>query len=337
MPRRSASSYSKEWEDTQKTRFDRILKRDTSQLLRESSEEFNFLEIKTQVLYVIEQVKILSQNYEFWSQLSENKRVQLNTSLEDIVTIFDSLESFDPKQNGAWDLRNSLIIDFKNRYNAFYINVIEALSAYLGKRAYSEELSSKFGQEAEKELDEIRRVRKDIEKVQLDLKNAATVAGSGASSAHGKAFFDESVTHLKMADNWLKAVIASSALVLLLSLTVVYDIVKELGNDKFGANAEAYIFKLALLAFLYVILRFVTKNYSIHRHLNVINKHRANVLNSMEAFRTSAIGESPKDTILLSAVGAAYALQETGYITTKEGAGSDDGDILDVVKSAVNK
>jgi hypothetical protein len=47
------------------------------------------------------------------------------------------------------------------------------------------------------------------------------------------------------------------------------------------------------------------------------------------------MSESSKDSILLAAVAAAFAQQETGFITTKEGAGSDDGDIMNIVQGAL--
>jgi hypothetical protein len=327
--------YSEEWEDTQRARFDQILGRDVSNLLREASTEFNFLELKNKLETVREHVQTLAENYDYWAQLADQRRNILNQSLDDMITQFNAMDAFDPKTNNAWDLRNSLIADFNTRYNSFYDSVINPLNAYLGKKAFAEEIAGKFGQEAAKELKEIRRVKKEIEKVQVDVKEAAEVSGDVASSAHSGSFAEQAREHKDASLRWLKGLAIVAVVGLVVAVTVIYDIIRELRDDRYVANAEAYIFKLALLAFVYFGMRFFIKNYSAHQHLYVVNKHRANALKSMEAFRTSAVEDRAKDEILLAAVGAAYAQQETGFITTKEGAGSDDGDILEVIRSAI--
>jgi hypothetical protein len=331
------AEYANEWEETQKNRFDTLLNYDLRVLLRESSTEFNFLEIKPRVLAVVEQVRTLSEHFEFWAELSDQKRVVVNSALDDMITHFSKMADFDPKQNNAWDQRSSLIVDFTNRYNAFYEGLTSPLDAFLGRAAYSEEIAGKFGQEAKKELAEIRRVKKEIEKVEVDVKEAASVAGNVASTAHSAAFSEQAIEHKNTASRWLKALLVASLVVTGLAVTVLYDIVNELRDSTYQAGAEAYIFKVALLALLYFGMRFLIKNYSAHEHLYITNIHRANVLKSMEAFRDSAIEDGAKDSILLAAVGSAYSLQETGFITTKEGAGSDDGDILNIVNTALKR
>jgi hypothetical protein len=337
MPQLPTREYAEEWEDVQVQRFNSILGRNLGTLLREASTEFNFLEIKPKLEYVIDQVKIMAKDFSFWSQLSDSKRTIVNSSLDDMIVQFDQMDSFDPKQNNAWDIRNNIVQDFNTRYNAFYDNLVSPLGAYLGKKAYSEELAGEFGRQAEKELAEIRRVKKEIEKVQVDVKDAAEVAGNIASTAHGVSFADQAKEHAVSAKKWLLSLLAISSVALAIALTVVYDIIQELKSKDFTANTEAYIIKVAILAFLYIGIRFTIKNYSAHQHLYIVNKQRSNILTSMEAFRTSALEGPAKDSILLAAVGAAFAQQETGFITTKEGAGSDDGDIMDIVRTALKK
>lgn len=337
MPKLPEPRYPDNWEQSQKDRFDSILGRDLSSLLRESSTEFNFLELKEKVINVLDQVDTIAKNYSFWSELPENKRAEINSSFDDMTVQFNSMQDFDPKQNGAWELRNSLVKDFNTRYNTFYQNVVLTLNSFLGRRAYSQELTSKFGQEAQKELDEIRRVRKEIEAVQSVVASAATVAGDVASAAHAVSFSSQAAEHSKMARRWLTAVLAIMSISLIIALLVVVDIVRELSGEKDVFNWELSVLKLATLAFLYIAIRFTIKNYSAHQHLYVINKQRANVLQSVEAFRTSANTEETKDTVLLAAISAAYAQQETGFITTREGAGGDDSDITKIVETAIKR
>ncbi|MCA9327576.1 hypothetical protein KDA14_03545, partial [Candidatus Saccharibacteria bacterium] len=231
MPNSQAVQYSQEWEDIQKERFDGALNRDVSALLRESSPEFNFLEIKTKVENVLSYVAIIAQTYDFWSELSEINRSNINSSIDDMIRQFNEMEKFDPKQNSAWELRNNLIQEFNNRYNNFYQHVVETLNGYLGRKAYTQELAGKFGQEAKRELTEIKRVRAEIEKVQTKVNDAAAVAGDTASTAHSISFGNQAKEHKDNAHNWLLTVIFTMAASLAIVLLTVYETVKSLSSD----------------------------------------------------------------------------------------------------------
>lgn len=337
MPTLPESKYSKQWEPTQTRRFDLILGTDPSTLLRESSTEFNFLEVKDKLTNIRDQVSTIAQTYDFWAELPDSKRNNLNSSLDDMITQFGSMQQFDPKQNNPWEIKNNIVENFNNRYNSFYEFVVVPLNGYLGRKAYSRELSSRLGQEAKKELEEIRRIKREIENVQVDVKDAAAVAGDIASAAHSASFGVQAGEHKGAAKQWLWGVFAVMTATLLITLTVVVDIIHELSDKNFAMSVEASLIKIAIIAFLYIVIRFNVKNYSAHQHLYIINKQRANVLQSMEAFRSSATSDSTKDAVLLAAIGSAFTQQETGFITTKEGAGSDDSDIMKVVETALKR
>src|SRR6185436_18334153 len=107
------------------------------------------------------------------------------------------------------------------------------LNGYLGRKAYSQELTSKFGQEAKQELSEIRRVKKEIEKIQTDVSNAAAVAGDVASAAHSISFGAQANEHFNAAKLWLGGVGLAMLVSLIVALIVVFDLVKELRDSQF--------------------------------------------------------------------------------------------------------
>ncbi len=326
-----------DWEQPQLDRFNRVTERDIPILLRASSTEYNFSEIKDKAVKVIESVGLLKENFEFWAQLPQQNRDEINTKIDQISTIFDQMQGFDPKTDNAWGQRNDLVQQFEGQYREIYSYLIERINSYLGQKAYSQELSSKFGKEAKTELAEIRKVRREIEKSYKEVQEAATIAGDVASTATAKSFDDQAAEHKEDAKKWFKGIIGFAFISIIIALTVTYQVIREILSKKtIVDNAEASLFKLAIIAFLYLGFRFLFKNYSAHKHLYTTNKHRANVLKAMEAFRTSATDDPTKNSVLLAAVGAAFSFGETGFITTKEGAG-DDGDIMDIVKLASHK
>lgn len=325
------------WEKSQIDRFNRITGRNLSNMLRESSTEFNFLETKPKVKQAIEAVELLNDNYDFWEHLPEHNRTDINNKLDQVADVFDQMERFDPKQNNAWTERNGLIARFEAQYRELYAYLIEKMNSYLGAKAYSKELSSKFGQEAKIELAEIRKYKKEIEKIKSDVQNAQTIAGDVASTATAISFDTQADEHNEASKNWMHAVIGSGSIVgaiaLIFSLNIVFE--WESLNNLLD-NGAVLTIKLVILGIALIALRFSIKNYSANKHLYVINKHRANVLKGMEAFRTSAVSDETKDAVLLSAVGSAFGHVESGFITTKEGAGSTSDELSPELLAAIN-
>lgn len=327
-----------DWEEAQLVRFARITDRDVHELLRKSSTEYNFLEIQPKVEKVIESVNLLRENFEFWSQLPQQIRTEINSRLDELATVFDEMQTFDPKRDNAWGARNTLVERFQSYYSQFYTFLIEKLNAYLGLRAYNQELSSKFGQEAKSELAEIRKIRREIDRINKGVQEAATIASKTASTATASSFDGQATEHKGEASRWFWGIICFGAVALLIALSITYQVIQEIvSNRTVFDSAEASLFKIAVLAFLYIGIRFAMRMYSAHKHLYTVNKHRANILKAMDAYRSGASDESTKDKILLAAVGVAFSQTETGFLTTKEGAGSDESDIIDIVNLASKK
>jgi hypothetical protein len=326
-----------DWEKSQIDRFNKITERDIPVLLRESSSEFNFLEVRSKAEALIQTVKLLVQNIEFWQLLPQQNRDEINTKIDQIAEIFDQMQGFDPKKDNAWGARNSLVAGFENQYREIYAYLVERLSSYLGQKAYSQELSSEFGAEAKKILSDIRRSKKVIDEVEQKVKDASSVAGDVASTATAHFFDEQSENHEKQARNWLKGVGVVGCIAVATAFFISIDILHEVQADKFVANSIASVSKLVILAFTYFGLIFTTKNYSTHKHLQTVSKQRSNVLKSMEAFRASATSDEAKDAALIAGLSAAYAQEQTGFISTKEGAGANDPTVSELLSNYLKK
>lgn len=334
MPKAHKVDYADQWEVSAVERFDKVIQVDLNPLLRTNSPEFTFAPLKDKVNFVISTVIDLATNYDYWQFLSDSRRQAVLNTLDDMIVQFEEMRNFDPKVSNPWERVQNTIANFNNRYNGFYDTLASPLQGFLGKKAFSQELAGEYGKQAKEGLTEIRRIKSEIEKVQQTVNQAAEAAGDIASTAYTASFAEQATEHRQAAKKWLVALIVGSVLGALLGITVIIELVHSLNDDHYNPGTEAYIFKLSIIALIYFGLRFLIRNYSAHQHLYVINKQRANALATMEAFRTSAISENAKDEILLAAVAAAYSQQESGFITTREGAGSDDGDILEVIRSA---
>ncbi len=93
----------------------------------------------------------------------------------------------------------------------------------------------------------------------------------------------------------------------------------------------AYILKAIILFFGFQIVQFFRKNYNAEKHLEETYKHRSDVLRSLHAVYNSIDDKAQKDRILSAGALFAYERGETGYITTKEGAGTGEGAIENLI------
>lgn len=98
-------------------------------------------------------------------------------------------------------------------------------------------------------------------------------------------------------------------------------------------NIGFFALKATLLVFTFQIVQFFKKNYNAEKHLEEVYTHRSDVLHSLHAVYNSIDGKEEKDKILSAGALFAYERGETGYITTKEGAGSSD----DIVGNIFNR
>ena len=299
-------------------------------LLRVDNPEYNFQELRPQLKTFIDTLGELSENFDFWESLPVRKRQDITNTLKRLFSSIDEILGFDAKQNSAWQQRANVISNFLSYYTDIHSLLIEKLQAYLGMVAYSQDLTSNFSQQAKEQLDEISAAKSRIYEMQKSIEDVASIVSDTTSTATSNFFENTSTTHNRAAHNWLFGVIFSMGGFVVVTFIIIRDIA--LTTPTYDtAYISTLSIKAAVIAALFLAVRFTTKNYNANKHIAVINKHRANVLSTIEAFRQAAYSEATKDAILAGGVAAAFGQSESGYISTKEGAGSSDGDVKEIL------
>lgn len=310
-----------------------ILGKNFKKLLRETS-DFNFIDIKDQLLKVWHYTAMLKDNPEFWQEIPLSHKRSLAGALEDMRNRLSDMSDFDTKLDNPWERLVELKNNFENIYNGFYEQIIIPLDIFLSKKAYDSGFRDSYTQKAKTSLSEINSVLKNLESIEARANEAAAVASNVATTAHAQSFSTQAAEHKRSAKKWILAVCVLG----IAGVSILAWIASEVTDLSDGKLSVVFFaLKLPLLALSYLGLRFSIKNYSAHQHLYVINKQRSNVLNSIEAFMEGAKDEKTRHAVLLAGVGAAFSHQETGFITTREGAGSEDQNLIDVVKAASSK
>ncbi len=103
------------------------------------------------------------------------------------------------------------------------------------------------------------------------------------------------------------------------SLESDLNIIREMGFESVTYTQVLipfYLKKLIILGLLIFGLRFSFKQFSIHKHLHTVNKHRANTLDSFEFFHNNLKdGDSEsRDQYLIEVAKSIFNLKETGFI-----------------------
>lgn len=89
--------------------------------------------------------------------------------------------------------------------------------------------------------------------------------------------------------------------------------------------------KVALFTVGFYLLSWCGRNYKALRHIYVVNKHRANTLNSMEAYANAVNKQDVRDAILIQASAAIFAQASTGFIPDQSDSPSSPT-VLEIIR-----
>ncbi len=249
--------------------------------------------------------------------IPENKENSLAEVCENLNTIIKNINSLNGVDNpNAYNERTNILSTWKSLEESYHDRF-----AHLYNRAMLNKLNPKNLSDLEDErlvqLAEIKKDREEARKILQGIKDASSTAGTVISAEN---FLDEGVRHKKLAKIWL----GIFTFLLVATFFLAYYLFEGKGpfadfkiddiDDK-GPYVILHftIFKVVILSLAYLILYQVLKNYKNHRHLQVLNTHRQNVLQVYQLMVNSAEGDN-KQVVLKEASHAIFDLGGTGYL-----------------------
>lgn len=235
----------------------------------------------------------------------------VNILNEQEKTIFEQIKN-NPQSMGGY---RHIIVEIISKAIPWYIYK----KGVKNIKQQTEEISKEIT-ENKKTIDEIKEVAKYI-------------GGATVLVGYSESFNDRADKH-KMISRWQLSYYLISLLlfVFLVGVTFFISISDfDLIKTKFAEDLKlahlatgVLILKTILLFFVYQISQFFRKNYNAEKHLEEVYRHRSDVLQSLHGVYNSITDNAERDKILTAGALFAYERGETGYITTKEGAGSSD-------------
>ncbi len=140
------------------------------------------------------------------------------------------------------------------------------------------------------------------------------ISGNAGATVYSEVFKMQAKKHNEIAQKWFKS---SAAFLAIVFMYVFYLVFLDHPQDveKAETIAREAIRNVLLLSVLSVGLFQSIKNYNANKHLEVVNEHRQNAIETFEAFSNAASDPQVKSTILIQATQSIFAADQTGYLS----------------------
>ena len=153
-------------------------------------------------------------------------------------------------------------------------------------------------------------------------------------SKYKTTFNDQAKKHAKIASTWLKVTVG-----LTLAFGVLFWwLLKDLGPaaDQLSMTLSNLFTKGFFLSLIFLLLNRSIKNYTAEKHLEVINTHRQNALETVDPFlEATKENRETRDQILLAATKTIYDANQSGYLSTKISGSDTANPVQQIIKEVI--
>lgn len=155
---------------------------------------------------------------------------------------------------------------------------------------------------------------------------------------YAKIFEEEEGINEKLSKKWFITSISVATAFLIFILASSYfdflNVYHGTTNASLGTiNYSNLTSKIIIVSVWLYFISFSFKQYSINKHLQTLNSHRKNALNSYKLFSGSIDTEdaASRNALMLQVAKAIYEYNTTGYLSNKQAEGSNSG-LLEITK-----
>ena len=175
-------------------------------------------------------------------------------------------------------------------------------------------------------------LEKQVKEAQEQIKNKTAQLWEAVSAAEVSAqsgyFESEGQKHVAASYVWMVLVFTAMALLVGYALhgdeLFPVDLPEEGGIALTYAIAQAAVTRVLVVTVLGYALFFCVRNYAVHRHNAIVNRHRKNALSTYIALVEANSTPENRDIVLAQAARCIFAPQESGYVRR---GNSGDGEI----------
>ena len=321
--------------------------------LSENNLSFEIVHPNLLIVYEMFQEILTSSNDQFVSLSDHSVQQEIQTDLNEFLKILSTIHYFDSLSTAA---RHAEVL--KQTFNLCHkvqqqlqqiVTYLKAKKAEQLEIQLAEQLETKVNttvadaeqrfnravdssteqrEEAEKNESERQKVFAELENTLREEIAKETVA------KYSGIFKKQTEEHQRASKGWF---VATSMLIVAFG-GVFYWLFEtlRLGGTEWVGVFQNIFTKGFLLTLIYFVINRFSKNYTAQKHLEVVNRHRQNALDTFEAFVAAAgSNQETKDAVLLAATSAIFDANQSGYLPTKTKGSESANPIQQTVRAVL--
>ena len=241
---------------------------------------------------------------------------KLTQSARQALGEFDRIRNFNlvaepnPKQ-----ARDQIVKNIEDRYPT-YFDTLSPTIAYSVRKGTDFARLEREGKESLQLLGRIvidhetksKEKLDEMEKTLSKVRQAAAQVGVAQHSVH---FMKQTEHHRKSSKVWL---VATGIIGIITILFAWFSLHNVTSSDSTYQIIRFTVSRILIISILSYALVWSGKNYSAHKHNEVINKHRQNALSTFETFVKATDDQETKNAVLLQATHCIFTPQRSGYL-----------------------
>lgn len=301
-----------------KASLERMQKFDPATLARESElgAALNFKDAVPHARRLIDlYIQLPLESVEWFNHGQAN---QLKSVADGDYNILNQIMSFDPAKGHGSNEKKQWI----NQLEQTYEQTFQQLAPWIAYGVGRVTDFTKIGRDARATIQDIedkaRKLGEDMEQhrksAQEILEDIRTVAAEQGVSQQAMYFKDESESHAKQAEQWLKQTKQLTVLLALYAmLTLVLHKIPWIAPTTSYETIQLAVSKVLVFTTIAYFLLLSAKNFIAHRHNAIVNKHRQNALVTYRALVDAAGDGANRDIVLTKAAECIFGPQPTGF------------------------
>jgi hypothetical protein len=254
--------------------------------------------------------------------------------------VLNQLGSFNLQVQNAPQIHTNIIDTIRGNYNALVASLVIPLAV---RTAVSLDLSNVLGQytaEVNRSIievnDAVAEIKSKNDQASNALKAIQTVAAQSGVTRQSTWFEQEAREHRTAAIWWALGTAIFALLTVLWGVAALWLLPID-PKETLPVVVQQAIGKLIVFSGLTYALLWSARNYTANRHNVIVNRHRANSLQTFEAFVSAAEGDSEtKSAVLLQATTSIFAAQPSGY-SAKEPEVDQPSRFVEILRSTTPK
>lgn len=298
-------------------------------LLKRKQGDFQFTDVEKEIDGVMDFVRDLSQNEDFYNILPDTEQNSLRGRIQAVQNTFSQISNFAPASiANPQDIRNALAEQVREIYRNLFSNIIQLEIFRLRSKGAQGKLANI--------ITEAKNVVKDAKGAQqqiADLLDAAKKTTSQVSLYEYLGIFKKvSSKYKRIAYVWLGVSGVFTIILLLLLFIIGNDLSKIIQNlQSSQAIIAIVIVKLFFIAIAVYVLQQCIRNYMANMHQGVLNEQRENSLKVFDAMVKSTSAPETTDQVLSYLAKSIFDSGETGFFPGKD-ISKDGPDLIQIFK-----